>query len=134
MSKRDSKKDLADRVIEILELLNKASEKELAMVVGPTQRKRFMMDIFLCISGLLDKANSKVSDTREVIINAYDCLSKIYINEKKTTISKEIADISKMIVEEVVKRVKEGKLTSKEIYYLRTLLENINMLVMAFRA
>lgn len=130
------KKAVIDKVIEILERLNKASEKELIMAVGPTQKIRFHMDIFTCVNGLLDKVSSKMRtntlNVREIMINAYDCMVKVRTDRRKLVVSDEVAKIVETIIEEVIKGIKEGKLTIEDIHYLRILLENVGRLVVTF--
>ncbi len=125
-------KDIASKVIETLELLNKMSEREKVLAIGPTLKTRFFIDIYLCIDGLISRVGSNVPDTRDILIHAYECLTRIHVSERKLLISEKVAEITKMVVKEIIEGIKGRRLTAKDLVYLRTLLESVTRLVVAY--
>ncbi len=125
------KKDIVDKVIEILESISKLDDKKKIVLIGPTLRVRFFMDIYLCVDTLINKIRFGSPNTKDVVTYAYDCLTRIYIYKKKLIISDFVAEVIKVIPEEIIRKAREGTLTTKDIVYLKVLLDNINMLVSA---
>ncbi len=132
MDKKMDKKDVIDKVVEILEMLNGLSDREKVLLIGPTLRVRFFMDIYLYIDALINKVRFGSPNTKDVVTYAYDCLTRVYVYKRKLIISDKVAEVVRIIPEEIIRKSKEGTLTTKDVIYLKMLLDNINMLVMAY--